>query len=115
MHARLAVAGQAASVGSEHARYAMALCRRGLAELGVDDANSATATLTQAIALLTKTEPLREHLGEARFGLARALWPRKPAEAVTLAQAARDDFTAAGPTFTREHDAVLAWLASHTP
>jgi hypothetical protein len=93
----------------------MALGLRGLAELRLGDSKSAITTLEQAIELLVKTEALREHLGEARFGLAQALWPRKPAEAVILAQTARDDFTAAGPTFTREHDAVIAWLASHTP
>ena len=54
----------------------------------------------------------REQLGEARFGLAKALWPdrRAKARALELARGAVEDFTAAGPAYSSQLAEAQAWL-----
>lgn len=106
-----AVRWHKASVGATHPRYAAALGMRGLAELGLGRRKAALTSLETALAVaLASKAPLREHLGETRFGLARALWPGRRERALELAREAVADFTAAGPPHRASLDEVTAWL-----
>jgi tetratricopeptide (TPR) repeat protein/predicted Ser/Thr protein kinase len=108
-----ALAGHAASVGDKHPRYAAALGMRGLAELQLGRTRPAIRDLEQALALLVKDPaPVRAHLGETRFGLARALWPnkRQRARALTLARAAIEDLAAAGAGLVELRAEADAWV-----
>ncbi len=106
-----AVRWHKASVGATHPRYAAALGLRGLAELALGRRKAALGSLEAALAVAVASKaPLREHVGETRFGLAKALWPGKRERALELARAAVADYTSAGPPHRERLDEIEAWL-----
>jgi tetratricopeptide (TPR) repeat protein len=101
-----------AALGADHPDVAYSLLCLGIATLG-------DGKVTEAVALLERALVLREGKtsadaeAEARFELARALWPARSARprARELAETARRQFADSGPGFTRQLDEVTAWLA----
>ncbi len=110
---QLALAGHKASVGASHPRYGAALTIYGLAELKLGRTKAAIASLERGLAvMLAVPVSPRDQLGEAHFGLARALWPDRRARARALkeARAAVEDLTAAGPSYRELLEEAQAWL-----
>ena len=114
-HVDRALAGHLASVGDQHNRYGAALALRGRIQLARAEPRLALADLTRGLEILTAGATPREQLGDARFGLARALLPSKRPQSLELAHQAAADYAAAGPAFTREQTELRAWLAEHDP
>ena len=107
-----ALAGHRASVGEKHPRYGATLGMRGRAEVALGRTRAGIATLEAAIASMSAhPNPIREFLGEARFALARALWPDRRARprALALAREAAEDLDAAGAAFAKLHAEITAW------
>jgi tetratricopeptide (TPR) repeat protein len=73
---------------------AYALTGLGLAYLGEQRPGDAVAPLEEALRIRTEKHVDAEHMGEVRFALARALWPRPGprARARALAAQAREDY-----------------------
>ena len=110
---KLALVGHEASVGEAHPRYGAALAILGLAELTLGRAKAAIASIERALAVMTAASSApHEQIGEARLGLARALWPDRKSRARALkeARAAIEDLTAAGPSYKPELAEAQAWL-----
>jgi tetratricopeptide (TPR) repeat protein/predicted Ser/Thr protein kinase len=88
-----------------------------LAELALDehDEPAAREHAERAIAIGEATESPPEILAQARFALARALWPdpsQRP-RALGLARAARDVYRELGKGKRAEQESVRSWLATH--
>ena len=117
-HIERALAGHLASVGDKHSRYGAGLAHRGRIELALGRFKPAVADLERGLEILLAAGAApREQFGDARFGLARALWPqtRQQPRALALAREAAADYTAAGPAFARELAATRTWLTEHAP
>jgi tetratricopeptide (TPR) repeat protein len=91
------------------------LAGEGLDELGLGHARAAVPLLEAAVA--GRADP--GHPGEARFGLARALWesgldkPRARDAAAKAREETRARAARHGGRFQAQVDAIDAWLASH--
>jgi tetratricopeptide (TPR) repeat protein len=90
---------------------AYGLVGEGLAFLGEDKPGKAVAPLAEALRIRVEKQVDPEHMGEARFALARALWfqPSEREKARALALKARADYAqvkSAGPILA----AIDAWL-----
>ena len=105
------------ALGPRHAEVAYPLL--GLAEIALEqrDFDAAREQAEGAVAIREEGDVAPELLAEARFVLARALWPQRAerTRARALAQQARDALAAAeGPGVVDLEIAVLdAWLAEH--
>ncbi len=109
-----ALAGHRATVGETHPRHGANVANLGIADVGLGRVKPGIAGIERGIAIMVAAaEPPDEHLGDARFALAQALWPRDRARARAQAQQARDHFAAVGLVCARELAQTQAWLASH--
>ncbi|MEM9461514.1 MAG: serine/threonine-protein kinase [Myxococcota bacterium] len=79
------------------------------------DANAARAHAERAVSILEAGEAEPNKLAQARFLLARALWPdhAQRARARALAQQAHEAWTTAGSDSDDQRRRVEAWLATH--
>jgi hypothetical protein len=102
-------------LGPRHPDVAYALV--GLAEVALarHDAEDARAHAERAVSIREACETSPELLAEARFVLARALWPDRSqrARARTLAEQARDAYVELGEGEAESLAEVRAWLAEH--
>jgi len=109
-----ALAGHRATVGEAHPRYGATLASLGAADVALGRVGPGIAALERGIAIMTAiADPPLDHLGDARFALARALSAGDPARARAEARLAREHYVAYGPICARELAAVDAWLAGH--
>jgi len=85
----------------------------GQSYLGFGKLQSAIETLERAVAIQESGRGEPSFLGEARFGLARALTAnRQPRRARILAEKAREAFIAAGEGSRKDVSEVEQWLAA---
>ncbi len=89
----------------------------GLAEIALrrDDPTTARDHARRAVEIRESDEVPSTERAEARFLLARTLWPdpTRRAEAIELAEQARDAWAEAGPAAREDLERVRAWLAAH--
>jgi len=98
-------------VGKADARLAFPLTRVGEAELAANRPARAVAPLERALALYAAANVPPLVAAEAKFPLARAVWPTDRMRAKELATAARDAFAAGGNAGRKA--AADAWLRDH--
>jgi tetratricopeptide (TPR) repeat protein/predicted Ser/Thr protein kinase len=109
-----ALAGHRATVGEDHPRHGATTAYLGVADVALGRTRQGIAELERGIAIMTAVpDPPLEHLGDARFALAQALWPRDKPRALEQARQAREHFAAVGPVCALELTQADAWLASH--
>ncbi|MBL8971758.1 MAG: hypothetical protein JNK56_14295, partial [Myxococcales bacterium] len=97
-----------------HPRYGATLASLGAADVALGRVGPGIAALERGIAIMTAiADPPLDHLGDARFALARALSAGDRARARAEARLAREHYVAYGPICARELAAVDAWLAGH--
>ncbi len=110
----LALAAHRATVGESHPRHGASMAYLGAADVALGRVKPGIAEIERGISIMVAVEePPHEHLGDARFALAQALWPRERARALAEARQAREHYTAVGPVCTLELADTNAWLASH--
>jgi tetratricopeptide (TPR) repeat protein/predicted Ser/Thr protein kinase len=103
-------AGVASKIdGGTRAQIAVVQALRGRVLLAHGDVELARSVLRSVLPDLEAGAPLPR--GRARAALARALGPRGRAEALTLAELAEADLSAAGAGFEREREAIAAFRA----
>ncbi len=109
-----ALAGFAASYGETHPSYGAALAYRGVADVRLGKIKPGIAAIERGIAIMVAVaDPQLQHLADARFGLAQALWPRDKDRARAQARQARDHYLNVGPSTVLELARADAWIAAH--
>jgi len=101
--------------GPDHPEVAYALTGLGQSYLGAGKVERAIETLERAVVIQEARKGEPSFLGEARFGLARALTTakREPRRARVLAEKAKEAFIAAGDAYKKEASEVEQWLSAN--
>jgi tetratricopeptide (TPR) repeat protein len=101
------------AAGAAPRDLAIVLTGLGRADVGVNQFAEATAVLEEALRSRIEAGDSPEHLGETRFALARALWPRaadRP-RSRALAKQAREDYGKV-PSSASRIEQIDRWLAA---
>jgi eukaryotic-like serine/threonine-protein kinase len=115
LHYQRALEIREQALGADHPELARPLVGLAMIALAQDRLDAARAAAEQALSIREAAEVAPEDLAEARFVLARALWPDEPERprARELAEQARDALAMCGKLCERGLAEVEAWLVEH--
>ncbi|HWB76107.1 MAG TPA: serine/threonine-protein kinase [Nannocystaceae bacterium] len=108
-----ALAALRTSLPPTHPYVGNAMSGVGRAQLELGEVDAAIEQLQRAIAVLEDAQVDAQLLAEPRFALARALQPRDPLQARTLAERALAGFHSLGDRGRSDAATVQAWLDAH--